>query len=93
MSGELQPALDVQIGAPDVGHRAGLVDREQRCSEDGGRRVWGVLRRDVGRRPGLRAGDGRLAPLARVAASLEEGDGEAVLELLRALEKLLVERG
>lgn len=35
------------------------------------------------------AGEGRLAPLARVAAGLEDGEGEAVLDLLRALEKLL----
>jgi GAF domain-containing protein len=35
------------------------------------------------------AGEGRLAPLARVAAGLENRDDEAVLELLRALEKLL----
>jgi GAF domain-containing protein len=34
-------------------------------------------------------GEGRLAPLARVATRLEEGDGDAGLELLRALEKLL----
>jgi GAF domain-containing protein len=35
-------------------------------------------------------GEGRLAPLARVAARLEDGDGDAGFELLRALEKLLV---
>jgi GAF domain-containing protein len=36
------------------------------------------------------AGEGRLAPLARVAARFEAKDREAGLELLRALEKLLV---
>ena len=35
------------------------------------------------------AGEGRLAPLARLAARLEEGEGDAGLELLRALERLL----
>ena len=34
-------------------------------------------------------GEGRLAPLARVAARLEEDEREAAFELLRALEKLL----
>jgi GAF domain-containing protein len=34
-------------------------------------------------------GEGRLAPLARVATRLEEGEGDAGFELLRALEKLL----
>ena len=37
------------------------------------------------------AGEGRLAPLARVAARLEEGEREAAFELLRALERLLAE--
>jgi GAF domain-containing protein len=35
------------------------------------------------------AGEGRLAPLARVAAQLEEGERDAAFELLRALERLL----
>jgi GAF domain-containing protein len=35
------------------------------------------------------AGEGRLAPLARVAARLEEGERDAAFDLLRALEKLL----
>ena len=35
------------------------------------------------------AGEGRLAPLARVAARLEEDERDAAFELLRALEKLL----
>ncbi len=35
------------------------------------------------------AGEGRLAPLARVATRLEEGDRDAGFELIRALEKLL----
>jgi len=35
------------------------------------------------------AGEGRLAPLARLAARLEEGERDAAFELLRALEKLL----
>jgi GAF domain-containing protein len=37
------------------------------------------------------AGEGRLAPLARIAERVEEGEGErqAALELLQALEKLL----
>ena len=39
------------------------------------------------------AGEGRLAPLARVAARLEEGERDAAFELLRALERLLVETG
>jgi GAF domain-containing protein len=34
-------------------------------------------------------GEGRLAPLARVAAQLEEGERDAAFELLRALERLL----
>jgi GAF domain-containing protein len=37
-------------------------------------------------------GEGRLAPLARVAARLEEDEREAAFELLRALEKLLASR-
>ena len=37
------------------------------------------------------AGEGRLAPLARVAARLEEGEREAAFELLRALDRLLAE--
>jgi GAF domain-containing protein len=37
-------------------------------------------------------GEGRLAPLARVAAKLEDEEGETVLELLRAIEKLLGSR-
>jgi GAF domain-containing protein len=36
-------------------------------------------------------GEGRLAPLARVAARLEEGEGDAALDLLRALERVLAE--
>jgi GAF domain-containing protein len=36
-------------------------------------------------------GEGRLAPLARVAARLEEGDRDAAFELLRALERVLAE--
>jgi GAF domain-containing protein len=35
------------------------------------------------------AGEGRLAPLAKIAARLEEGEREAAFELLQALEKLL----
>ena len=35
------------------------------------------------------AGEGRLAPLARIAGKLEEEDRDAALEFLRALEKLL----
>jgi GAF domain-containing protein len=35
------------------------------------------------------AGEGRLAPLARLAARLEEGEGDAAFDLLRALERLL----
>ncbi|HKD93859.1 MAG TPA: GAF domain-containing protein [Gaiellaceae bacterium] len=37
------------------------------------------------------AGEGRLAPLARVAGRLEEEDRDAALELLRALDRLLAE--
>jgi GAF domain-containing protein len=37
------------------------------------------------------AGEGRLAPLARIVGRLEEGEREAAFELLRALERLLVE--
>ena len=37
------------------------------------------------------AGEGRLAPLAHVAALLQEDDRDAAFELLRALERLLVE--
>jgi GAF domain-containing protein len=37
------------------------------------------------------AGEGRLAPLARVAARLEEGERDAAFELLHALERVLVE--
>ena len=37
------------------------------------------------------AGEGRLAPLARVAARLEEGERDAAFELLRAFERVLVE--
>ena len=36
-------------------------------------------------------GEGRLAPLARVAARLEEGERDAAFELLRALERVLAE--
>jgi GAF domain-containing protein len=39
------------------------------------------------------AGEGRLAPLARVAAKLEEGERDAAFDLLRALERVLVESG
>jgi len=39
------------------------------------------------------AGEGRLAPLARVAARLEEDERDAAFELLRALERILVETG
>ena len=38
------------------------------------------------------AGEGRLAPLARVAAQLEEDDHDAAFDLLRALERVLSER-
>jgi len=38
------------------------------------------------------AGEGRLAPLARVAARLEEDDRDAALELLRAMDRLLAAR-
>ena len=37
------------------------------------------------------AGEGRLAPLARVAAQLEEGEHDAAFDLLRALERVLAE--
>ena len=37
------------------------------------------------------AGEGRLAPLARVAARLEEGERDAAFELLSALERVLAE--
>ncbi|HEU5244203.1 MAG TPA: GAF domain-containing protein [Gaiellaceae bacterium] len=37
------------------------------------------------------AGEGRLAPLARVAARLEDDEHEAVFELLRALERVIAE--
>jgi GAF domain-containing protein len=37
------------------------------------------------------AGEGRLAPLARVAARLEEREEDTAFELLRALDRLLVE--
>ncbi len=37
-------------------------------------------------------GEGRLAPLARVAARLEEDERDAAFELLRALERLLASR-
>ena len=37
------------------------------------------------------AGEGRLAPLARVAARLEEEDRDAAFDLLRALERVLAE--
>jgi GAF domain-containing protein len=37
------------------------------------------------------AGEGRLAPLARVAAKLEESESDAALNLLRALERVLAE--
>jgi GAF domain-containing protein len=37
------------------------------------------------------AGEGRLAPLARVASRLEEDERDAAFELLRALERVLVE--
>jgi GAF domain-containing protein len=36
-------------------------------------------------------GEGRLAPLARVAARLEEEDRDAAFELLTALERVLAE--
>ena len=39
------------------------------------------------------AGEGRLAPLARVAARLEEGERDSAFELLRALERVLAESG
>jgi GAF domain-containing protein len=35
------------------------------------------------------AGEGRLAPLARVAARLEEGERDAAFELLKSLERVL----
>ena len=38
------------------------------------------------------AGEGRLAPLARVAGRLEEDERDAALELLRALDRLLAEK-
>jgi GAF domain-containing protein len=38
-------------------------------------------------------GEGRLAPLARVAARLEEDDRDAAFDLLRALERVLAETG
>ena len=38
------------------------------------------------------AGEGRLAPLARVAARLEEDERDAAFELLRAFERVLAER-
>ena len=37
------------------------------------------------------AGEGRFAPLARIAALLEEGERDAAFELLQALDRLLVE--
>jgi GAF domain-containing protein len=37
------------------------------------------------------AGEGRLAPLARVAAQLEEGERDAAFDLLRALDRVLRE--
>src|SRR5262245_58398584 len=37
------------------------------------------------------AGEGRLAPLARIAGRLEEGERDAAFELLGALERLLAE--
>src|SRR6266567_4327490 len=37
------------------------------------------------------AGEGRLAPLARVAARLEEGERDTAFELLQALERVLAE--
>jgi GAF domain-containing protein len=37
------------------------------------------------------AGEGRLAPLARVAGRLEEDERDAALELLQALDRLLAE--
>jgi GAF domain-containing protein len=39
------------------------------------------------------SGEGRLAPLARVAGRIEQSEHEAAFELLRALERLLVETG
>lgn len=36
-------------------------------------------------------GEGRLAPIARVAARLEEGERDAAFELLRAFERVLIE--
>jgi hypothetical protein len=38
-------------------------------------------------------GEGRLAPLARVAARLEEEDRDAAFDLLTALERVLAESG
>ena len=38
------------------------------------------------------AGEGRLAPLARVAGRLEEDDRDAAFELLRALDRVLAEK-
>jgi GAF domain-containing protein len=38
------------------------------------------------------AGEGRLAPLARVAARLEDDENDAAFELLRALERVLREQ-
>ncbi len=39
------------------------------------------------------AGEGRLAPLARVAAQLEEGERDAAFDLIRALERVLAQAG
>jgi GAF domain-containing protein len=39
------------------------------------------------------AGEGRLAPLARIAARLEEGERDSAFELLQALEKVLRQTG
>jgi GAF domain-containing protein len=37
------------------------------------------------------AGEGRLAPLARIAGRLEEDERDAAFELLRALERVIAE--
>ena len=37
------------------------------------------------------AGEGRLAPLARIAGRLEEDERDAAFDLLRALERVLAE--
>jgi hypothetical protein len=50
-----------------------------------------LLRRARRAREAL-AGEGRLAPLARVAARLEEDERDAAFELLRAFERVLAGR-